>query len=219
MVPPTRHAAVWDHRRARLRGIFGGDPSADTHGFLAEHVAALTGLAAAGHELLLDEGRPVCRIERRLFSLDTQAELAAVLRIAGGSNDRPFAFVVLQYNQPEVTARCLASLEQLDGAGKPLHVVVVDNGSEPAAVARTRELFESRPGVTLICTQENLGFARGNNVGYRHARDVLGADFIAVINNDTVVEDPLFVARCVGTFAECPYSVLGPDIVTHDGRH
>ena len=219
VVPPTRHAAVWDHRRARLRGIFGGDPSADTHGFLAEHVAALTGLAAAGHELLLDEGRPVCRIERRLFSLDTPAELAAVLRIAGGSNDRPFAFVVLQYNQPEVTARCLASLEQLDGAGKPLHVVVVDNGSEPAAVASTRELFESRPGVTLICTQENLGFARGNNVGYRHARDVLGADFIAVINNDTVVEDPLFVARCVGTFAECPYSVLGPDIVTPDGRH
>ena len=26
VVPPTRHAAVWDHRRARLRGIFGGDP-------------------------------------------------------------------------------------------------------------------------------------------------------------------------------------------------
>ena len=217
-VPPARHPAVWDHRRARLRLLFGDDPSAADHGFLTEHLAALAGLAQAGHWLGLDQGRPVCRIGQRLMPLDTPAQLAAAWRLARGDDPRPFAFVVLQYNQPEVTARCVASLQRLDGAGRTVRIVVVDNGSEPAAVARTRELFEGRAGISLVCTHENLGFARGNNLGYRHARDVLQADFIALINNDTVIDDPAFIARCLGTFEACPYSVLGPDIVTPDGR-
>lgn len=222
-LPPARHAAVWDHRRARLRLLFGGEPKHDPlfagrHQFLADHLAALAALAAAGHELLLEEGRPACRIAGRRIALDSPADLATAWQLARGDAKQPFAFVVLQYNQPEVTARCLESLQRLDGAGRPVHVVVVDNGSEPAAVARSQELFGNRSGITLICTQENLGFARGNNVGYRHARNVLGAEFIAVINNDTVIEDIQFIPRCTGTFDVCPFSVLGPDIVTPDGR-
>jgi GT2 family glycosyltransferase len=99
-----------------------------------------------------------------------------------------------------------------------VHVVVVDNGSEPAAVARTRELFAASPDVTLLLTGENLGFAKGNNVGYAHARDVLGAGFIAVINNDTRIEQADFILRCERLFQETACSVLGPDIVTPDGR-
>ena len=216
-VPPARHAAVWDHRRARLRLLFGGEFPAATHGFLSEHVAALAGLAAARHELAIDAGKPVCRIAGRVLPLDTPADLATACRLAH-DDERPFAFVVLQYNQPEVTARCVASLERLDGAGREVRIVVVDNGSEPAAVARSRELFGDRPGVTLLCSEENLGFARGNNLGYRHAREVIGAGYVAVINNDTVIDDDAFIARCVGTFTACPYSILGPDIVTPDGR-
>ncbi len=217
-VPPARHPAVWEQRQARLKTLFGGDLPADTHGFLTEHVAAIVSLAGGGHDLLLSDGRPVCRLGHELLPLDTPADVATACRRARGHDEKPFAFVVLQYNQPEVTARCLDSLAALDTAGRTVHVVVVDNGSEPAAVARSRELFQGRPGVTLLCSEENLGFARGNNLGYRHARDVLGAGYVAVINNDTVIEDSLFIARCVGTFAVCPYSVLGPDIVTPDGR-
>ena len=214
---PSRHPAVWKHRLARLRLLFGGDVPADAQGFLAEHVAALAGLAAGGHELRLEGGRAVCRIAGRLLPLETPAELAASCRLAH-DDQRPFAFVVLQHNQPEVTARCVGSLEQLDGAGRAIHVVVVDNGSEPAAVARSQELFAGRPGITLLCSGENLGFARGNNLGYRHAREALGAGYVAVINNDTVIDDVDFITRCVETFSACPYSVLGPDIVTPDGR-
>jgi GT2 family glycosyltransferase len=215
---PVRHPAVARQRRARLRMLFGGDPPADTHGFLLAHGAALAGLATRGHELTLVAGRPVCRLGDRLLPLDTPADVAAAWLTAFPDDDRPFAFVVLQYNQPEVTARCVASLERLDPDGRPLRIIVVDNGSTPTAVARSRDLFAERPHVTLLCTHENLGFARGNNVGYRHARDVLGAATIAVINNDTVIEDQDFIARCRAAFAACPFSVLGPDIVTPDGR-
>jgi GT2 family glycosyltransferase/glycosyltransferase involved in cell wall biosynthesis len=216
-IPPVRHPAVWEHRRARLRLLFGRDVPIDTHGFLTEHVAALAGLAAGRHELEIKGGKPVCRIAGRLLPLDTPADLAVACCCAHGDR-RPFAFVVLQYNQPEVTARCVAAIERLHGAGREIRIVVVDNGSEPAAVARSRELFAGHPCVTLLCSADNLGFARGNNLGYRHAREVMGAGYVAVINNDTVIDDVDFIARCAGIFAACPYSVLGPDIVTPDGR-
>jgi GT2 family glycosyltransferase len=216
---PVRHAAVLEYRRTRLRALFGGELPEATHGFLLDHVAAVAGLAAAGHRLLLDAGRPACEIGPEVIPLDDPAALAAAVVAARPRAAEPVAFVVLQFNQPEVTARCVASLRRLAGGDRRVHVVVVDNGSEPAAVARTRELFAGMPDVTVLFTGENLGFAKGNNVGYAHARDVLGAGFIAVINNDTVVGDPEFVAKCLASFAERAWSVLGPDIVTPDGRH
>jgi hypothetical protein len=210
---------VLEHRRARLRTLFGGELPEATHGFLLDRVAAVAGLAAAGHRLQLDAGRPTCEIGPEVMPLDGPAALAAAVLAARPRPAEPVAFVVLQFNQPEVTARCVASLRQLAGGDRRVHVVVVDNGSEPAAVFRTRELFAALPDVTVLFTGENLGFARGNNVGYAHARDVLGAAFIAVINNDTVVGDPGFVDKCLASFAERAWSVLGPDIVTPDGRH
>ena len=215
---PTRHATVLEHRRARLRTLFGGDVPEATHGFLLDHVAAVAALAAAGHRLHVDAGRPACELGHGLIPLADPAAVAAAVLAARPRAAEPFVFVVLQFNQPEVTARCVASLRRLSAGDRRVHVVVVDNGSEPAAVARTRELFATSPDVTLLFTGENLGFAKGNNVGYAHARDVLGAGFIAVINNDTVVGDPEFMDKCLASFAERAWSVLGPDIVTPDGR-
>jgi GT2 family glycosyltransferase/glycosyltransferase involved in cell wall biosynthesis len=214
------HDAVRRLRRERLRLLFGDSPGETSHGFLADHTALLAQLLAAGHELSFVAGRPVCRAAGRTIPLDDRAALATAHGLArGGADDRPFCFVVLQFNNPDVTARCVASLRRLAGAGRGLRVVVVDNGSAAAAVARTRELFAGLDDVTVIFTGENLGFARGNNVGYRHARETLGADFVAVINNDTVVDDPDFVAKCRAVFASLACSVIGPDIVTPDGRH
>ncbi|MFN9369845.1 MAG: glycoside hydrolase family 99-like domain-containing protein [Planctomycetia bacterium] len=212
-----RHEPVRRQRVARLRLLFGGCPPEPMPEFLDDHVAALAGLVAAGHTLRCDAGRPVAFVGDTAFPLDGPAAVSRAVAAAAGC-DRPFVFVVLQYNQPEVTLRCVASLRRLAGSSRRVHVVVVDNGSTPAAVVRTRQAFAGMADVTLLVTNENLGFARGNNVGYRHARDVLGADFIAVINNDTVVEDTAFVEKCLASFAEEPWSVLGPDIVTPDGR-
>ncbi len=221
---PAKHDAVLRHRRARLRTLFGANTEVSdaTHAFLLDHVAAVAHLARNGGQLSLDGGRPVCQVDGTSHALDTPAAVSAAIHAADMSQRKRFCFVVLQFNQPEVTARCVASLERLSHGDKSIHVIVVDNGSEPAAVARTRELCGERDGgdcFTLIFNDKNLGFAGGNNVGYRHARDVVGADFIAVINNDTVIDDPAFIEKCLKSFDERPWSVLGPDIVTPDGRH
>ncbi len=90
--------------------------------------------------------------------------------------------VLLNWNGYEHTSTCLASLAE---ASYPnLNIIVVDNGSKDASVEQLRELVRDRPAINLLENPENLGFARGCNVGIRYAYE-LGADYILLINNDS----------------------------------
>jgi hypothetical protein len=66
----------------------------------------------------------------------------------------------------------------------PSHLVVVDNHSEDGSAARIRS---ARPGVELIETGENLGYAGGMNAGLRRVLET-GAAYVLVINSDTLVK-------------------------------
>ena len=92
------------------------------------------------------------------------------------------AAVVLTWNGREDTLACLASLES--APDRPDAIVVVDNGSSDGTAEAVRERF---PGVELLRSEENLGFAGGNNLGLARARE-LGADHVLVLNNDAEVE-------------------------------
>ena len=90
--------------------------------------------------------------------------------------------VVLNWNGWRDTLECLVSLEHL--AYPNYKVVVVDNASSDGSEEKICEAF---PAVQLIQSGANLGFAGGNNVGIRYALEQ-GADYIWLLNNDTVVE-------------------------------
>ena len=98
------------------------------------------------------------------------------------------AVVVLSWNGREDTLACLASLERL--RWDELSVIVVDNGSTDGTLEAVRGAF---PAVTAIRSEENLGFAEGNNVGMRAAVEA-GADYVLVLNNDTIVDEGLIDA-------------------------
>lgn len=78
--------------------------------------------------------------------------------------------------------KCLRSLEGLNYSDYV--ILVVDNGSTDDSVARIRERY---PGVLLIETGQNLGFSAGNNVAIRYALE-RGADYVWLLNNDTIVD-------------------------------
>ncbi len=63
-------------------------------------------------------------------------------------------------------------------------VILVDNASSDDTVKITGERF---PNVTIIKNAENLGYAEGNNIGINFAV-ANGADYIFILNNDTVIE-------------------------------
>jgi GT2 family glycosyltransferase len=89
--------------------------------------------------------------------------------------------VVLCWNNAGLIDRCLEHLEATDWPGR-LDVVVVDNGSTDGCVDRWPE---RHPGVQLIQTGSNLGYAAGVNRGLEDLGD---ADAVALVNSDAFVE-------------------------------
>lgn len=58
----------------------------------------------------------------------------------------------------------------------------MDNGSSNDSVVRIRT---RHPEITLLESRENLGFAGGNNLGFRFAMEH-GTDYLWLLNNDTL---------------------------------
>jgi len=92
--------------------------------------------------------------------------------------------IVVVYNAPEDTMRCLSSLVRVDVKAS-FEVVIVDNGSDHALGLTLEAFAAANENVFLKTQHENLGFARGANAG---AIDAVG-DVIVLLNSDTVVTD------------------------------
>jgi GT2 family glycosyltransferase/glycosyltransferase involved in cell wall biosynthesis len=212
--PPELRMHAW----SRVCKLFGGEPRLPQYAFLADYPSLLSQVSAAGGRLRVENGRPMVCVDEATFYLDDRGSLTSPLHRLRQPDATPFCFVVLQFNRWDVTAKCLDSLRRLESR-RPVRIVVVDNGSTEDVLAATREAVAAMPDVELLETGANRGFAGGNNVGYAHVRQQFGAAFVAVINNDTRIEDPAFITRCEELFDRYGYSVLGPDIVTPDGRH
>jgi len=98
------------------------------------------------------------------------------------------SIVVLNWNGLADTIECVESLRKLRGTDH--EVIIVDNGSTDGSERALRERF---PEIEIIQTGANLGFAGGSNRGIARALKS-GADYIILLNNDTVV-DPGFAAE------------------------
>ena len=142
------------------------------------------------------------------------------------------AVVVLCWNGRDDTLACLHSLARVRWERKT--VIVVDNGSTDGTLDAVQGEFAD---VMAIRSDENLGFAEGNNVGLRAALGA-GADYVLLLNNDTLVHEGLIEAlvaeaqRRPDAGALCPviHYVHPPDRIwyagarfdpraAHNGRH
>lgn len=130
-----------------------------------------------------------------------------------------FTFVVLHYMVSDETIECVNSiLNNVDAVNAKLNIVVVDNGSTNDSFSTlSKELTDEK--VVLLRSQKNLGFARGNNIGYKYAKEILKSDYITLINNDTVIYQNDWIIKANELYKKYDYAVLGPDIITLDNYH
>ena len=131
------------------------------------------------------------------------------------------AVVILNWNGWRDTLQCFKTLLKLSIINYQLSIIVVDNCSSDESVENLKKLQNSLPagrqGKTpklqfkLIENEENLGFAEGNNAGIKYALEQ-GADYIILLNNDTLVDENL-VDRLVGVMEkDGKIGILGPKI-------
>ncbi len=114
--------------------------------------------------------------------------------------------VILAYGDPELTNATLHSLF-VDGPVYPnMEIIIVDNGSTDESIHSMRDFAASYPDVKFIENGENLGFARGNNVGLVAAT----GEYVLLLNNDTVVS-PGAISAMVSHLKKNPsIGVVGP---------
>lgn len=125
-------------------------------------------------------------------------------------NEPSVVFVVVNWNQRQLTLDCLKSLFEQHYVN--FSVVVVDNGSQDDSVSAIREAF---PQVVVCENGRNLGIAAANNIGIRYALDK-EADYVFLLNNDTTV-DPDMLAQLVSVAeSEATIGMTGPSMLYFD---
>ncbi len=74
-----------------------------------------------------------------------------------------------------------------------MEVVVVDNNSSPEDFRKLSSGLP--PGVQLVRSPENRGYAAGNNVGIRYRENQTPSDLTLIINNDVLLSDNSVVTK------------------------
>lgn len=90
--------------------------------------------------------------------------------------------VILNFNSGEDTVNCVKSLEKLKYEN--FKIIIVDNASKDNSleIIRDKCIFDK-----LIISEENLGYANGNNLGIKYALQ-MRAEYICILNNDIEAE-------------------------------
>lgn len=116
------------------------------------------------------------------------------------------SIITINYDESGVTLDMLESLKGL--WYKNIEVIVVDNASPNDNPDIIQETF---PEVRLIKSEENLGFAGGNNLGVKEAK----GEYLLFINNDTIVPEN-FIGPLVETLEnDLSIGMVSPKIKFH----
>ncbi|MAE64454.1 MAG: hypothetical protein CMJ18_09305 [Phycisphaeraceae bacterium] len=125
------------------------------------------------------------------------------------------AILVVCYNAGALLERCLASVvaaEDCDGA-RIGRIVVVDNASTDGAAEGVEGRF---PGVDLVRSEKNLGFAGGNVLGWDHVcRVAPDVSYVYLLNQDAVVA-PDFLGPLVSWMRDHPGTATAQSLLLLD---
>lgn len=138
------------------------------------------------------------------------------------------AVIIVNYKTQNETIRFVRSeLSKLDD---DYSVVVVNNSATDES---NRELVEGMEAILVedcisgfpskgrfvIPSTENLGFAQGNNLAAKFARDVLNVDYMLFSNNDIVIQQRDSVQAMVAALEKNEsIGIIGPKIIGLQGE-
>lgn len=122
------------------------------------------------------------------------------------------AFVILNYLTYKDTIECVDSILNMNY--KNIDIIIVDNNSNNESLQQINKKYNTYRNVYILHNDLNLGFAKGNNVGYSFAKYNLNPDFIILLNNDTIINQKDFCEILIEHYKKNKFDIGGPTINT-----
>lgn len=127
------------------------------------------------------------------------------------------AVIVINYKNEERSLRFIQ--EEVPKIVSPHFTVVVDNGASEHC--RLKEMVEQAgiPDCFVISSTENLGFAKGNNLGAEFAKEKCNPEYFLFANNDIKFLNDNVIDKLVEKLDTLPnVGVIGPKVIGLDGK-
>jgi GT2 family glycosyltransferase len=118
--------------------------------------------------------------------------------------------VILNTNRKQDTLACLASISESTYTNQ--QTIVLDNASSDGSAHAIRSAY---PEVRIVELIENLGYAGNNNVGIKEAL-ACGADWIFILNEDTLMAPDCLEKLLAAAQADHRIGIVGPMVYHHD---
>lgn len=125
----------------------------------------------------------------------------------------PFlAIILVNWNRSKDTLKCIQSIK--NSTYPNYNIIVVDNGSCNDSLF---ELRKNKSDFILLEVGDNLGFTGGNNLGIRYAL-AHGADYIFILNNDTVIANDCIEKMMSAAESDKSIGIITPKILFYSNR-
>jgi len=121
------------------------------------------------------------------------------------------SIIIVSWNVKELLEKCLLSIERHKG-DLDLEVIVVDNNSSDGTKEMLKQVQHDKRG-TVILSEENLGFAKGNNKGLEYA----SGEYILFLNPDTEIVGNALDKMVRYMDAHTDIAGVGPKLLNTDG--
>lgn len=129
---------------------------------------------------------------------------------------KKIVYVILHYLTIQDTMKCVESILE-NKANNNVRIIIVDNASYNDSGRELKKIYKERDDVTVIINEKNLGFSKGNNVGFIVAKN-MNADFIVLCNNDTYLIQKDFNEKIIKEYECSKFAVLGPQIILKNNK-
>lgn len=109
--------------------------------------------------------------------------------------EKSVGIVILNYNAYYETVKCVASIRNI--LKELYQIVIVDNGSNNCSYEYLRKYYQGKAAIDVIKSSQNVGFAKGNNIGIRYLRERYRLEFILLLNSDIIMVDKAYIQKLV----------------------
>lgn len=127
--------------------------------------------------------------------------------------------VILNYVSYDVTLNCVKYFQnQPQTRNINTKIIIVDNDSPNESFNILKKTYSEDKNIEVVKTKQNVGFANGNNYGYKVLTKYMNPDFVIMSNSDAYVKKPGLYEWIQKEYSIYNYGILGPAIFSVNGN-